>query len=77
MRASTKLGIAGVAGLMAAFTPVAAADGNTVHLCHHTGSDTNPIVLIDVSENAVDAHLDQGDTLAFFSKAVGRYVCAG
>lgn len=34
-----------------------------VILCHHTGSTTNPTVTIEVSDNAVDAHIkNHGDT---------------
>lgn len=30
--------------------------GNNVSICHETGSETNPIVEIDVNENAVNGH---------------------
>lgn len=34
-----------------------------VSVCHKTGSDTNPWQQIEVSENALKAHLDHGDIL--------------
>jgi hypothetical protein len=38
--------------------------GVKVDVCHLTGSVKNPVVLINISENAVQAHLDHGDFLA-------------
>lgn len=35
-----------------------------VDVCHRTGSETNPVVMINISENAVQHHLDHGDFLA-------------
>jgi hypothetical protein len=35
-----------------------AAPGDKVRLCHGTASDSNPYVLISVSENALGGHLD-------------------
>ncbi len=65
MNYASKLGIAGVAGLMAAFPPIAGASVNTAHVCHSTGAAANPTIVIAVSENAVPALLSQGDHLAF------------
>jgi hypothetical protein len=45
-------------------SPAAADAPDLVSICHVTGSDTNPVVLIQVSPNAVDAHLAHGDFLA-------------
>lgn len=35
-----------------------ASNGDKVLLCHGTASDSNPYVLISVSENALGGHLD-------------------
>jgi len=35
-----------------------------VDVCHRTGSAKNPVVMINISENAVQHHLDHGDYLA-------------
>jgi hypothetical protein len=38
-------------------TSVVTAQADRVGICHRTGSDTNPYVFIEVSENAVPAHI--------------------
>ena len=53
------------AALVLAFAGAAhAAPQEKVFVCHETNSKTNPTVMISVSENAVDEHLDHGDKLA-------------
>ena len=37
---------------------------NKVDVCHVTGSETNPVVMISIPEAAVQAHIDHGDYLA-------------
>ena len=47
-----------------AATPGDASDGNAkVGVCHTTGSESNPAVFIEVSENAVPAHEGHGDEI--------------
>ena len=47
-----------------AATPGDASDGNAkVGVCHTTGSESNPAVFIEVSENAVPAHKGHGDEI--------------
>jgi hypothetical protein len=41
--------------------PAMAAQQDKVELCHVTSSQTNPIVLIEVSGNSLDSHLAHGD----------------
>lgn len=51
-----------------------AESGTKVLMCHSTASETNPVVLINVSENAVSAQLAQGSTLAV-QMPDGSYLC--
>jgi len=42
---------------------VAQAEAVKSYVCHYTDSETNEVVLIEVSENAVPTLLDKGDIL--------------
>lgn len=44
-------------------SPAANQYGGKTTICHRTLSDTNPWVLISVSDNAIPAHKEHGDTL--------------
>ena len=44
-------------------SPAANQYGGKTTICHHTSSETNEWVLISVSNNAIPAHKDHGDTL--------------
>jgi len=55
IRTTVALAACAVAGIGAS---AAQAGGGKVLICHGTASDTNPYVLISVSENAEATHLD-------------------
>lgn len=54
-RAATTALAAAVA--LAATSGAAAKPDEKVTICHHTASETNPVVLITISRNALDKHL--------------------
>ena len=45
----------------AAALSLTAEAADKVYVCHLTSSDSNPVVMIYISENAVPAQLDKGD----------------
>ena len=61
---SAKKGDSAASPRKQAKTPAANQYGGKTMLCHRTGSEENPFVLISVSNNAVPAHAAHGDTLA-------------
>ncbi len=46
---------------------------NKIDVCHMTGSESNPVVLINISGNALSAHLAHGD----FILPEGATDCSG
>jgi hypothetical protein len=64
--------VAAIATLAAAPAALAGGNGNgpdgKVTICHRTGSETNPIVVITISKNALPAHLRHGDGFFFKGK---------
>lgn len=56
------LAAAGIAGLalLGASTPASADPEGKISICHATGSETNPYVEIEISENGLNGHNAQG-----------------
>jgi len=53
-----------IAGLVLALILGSTAQaGEKVLICHRTSSSNNPILTLNVSVNALDAHLNHGDFL--------------
>lgn len=52
-----------VAVAVLAVAPAALAKPEKVQICHKTGSAVNPFVMIEISVNAVDAHVAHGDVV--------------
>lgn len=52
---------------------LAKASADKVLICHQTGSEKNPVVIISVSSRAEQAHLNHGDTLL----PAGENDCSG
>ena len=53
----------GGVGLAAQSAPSAAQYQYKVTMCHYTHSKTNPVVVINISNRAVPAHLRKGDVI--------------
>ena len=43
--------------------PLFASASDKVDICHFTGSDTNPMVVVSVDAHSLPAHFAQGDLL--------------
>jgi hypothetical protein len=69
-----KISLAIGIGFFALVGVVSAGGNNKVAMCHKTGSEKNPMVLISVSEKAVPAQLAQGSVLAT-EQLDGSYTC--
>ena len=54
-------------------TSIVSANGDKVLICHKASSEENPVVLISVSVDAEQAHLDHGD----FLLPAGETDCSG
>lgn len=55
-----------------------AGHGGKTTICHNTGSATNPVVVITVSDHAVAMHVtNHGDALFSGFDAAGNPICGG
>ena len=57
LRRLSMLSLAGAIAISALAT-AGAAPADKVTICHHTSSETNPFVVITISQNAEQKHLD-------------------
>jgi hypothetical protein len=61
IRTRSSLGIAGVLGALAVAVTAQGATDEKVLVCHGTASATNSLVLVEVSQNALNGHFDVQD----------------
>ena len=60
-RRRSSLGIAGVLGALTIAVAAQGATDDKVLVCHGTASQKNPLVLIEVSQSALNGHFDLGE----------------
>lgn len=58
IRRRSALGIAGVLGALTVAATAQGANDDKVLVCHGTASQNNPLVLIEVSQSALNGHFD-------------------